>query len=243
MKKLPFTITLLFITMISQAQWRFADLELKLISHEQNMFIKGYFHDTLEFKVTNLGPDTIFPRDTFIFGGTTVSGTPATDWPYVYIGLDYPLPPGVSFKIRWPLTIDLNRDFEGGSGRHDIVAFTKDIQNGKPLKRETLEEQWNNVVYWNITYRSATSSIPVTSKVQSRVYPNPSKGELKLQTETGVLIQKAELYDFSGRLVFSEALNGRHEEIIDLSQLNNGLYQLQIHTSEGVALHKVVLTR
>lgn len=241
MKKLPFTLTLSLICLFANAQFRFADLELKLISHEQNMFIKGYWHDTLEFKITNLGPDTIFTKDTFLFEGTTVAGTPAAEWPSTYIGLDYNLPPNVSFIVRWPLTIDLAEDYDGGAARYNIGAFTRHFRN--PLRNETLEEQWNNIARWSITYRTATSSIANASRVKSSIYPNPSRGELTLKTDVGVQMQKAELYDLSGRLLLTQALNGLPEEHLDLSSLKNGLYQLHIHTSEGLSVQKLVLGR
>lgn len=241
MKKLPFTLALSILGLLAHAQYRFADLELRLISHEQNMFVKGYFHDTLEFRVTNLGPDTIFTRDTFLFEGTTIAGTPSTDWPSTYIGLDYILPPKVSFTIRWPFTIDLDRDYDGGVARYYVGAFTRD--RGNPLRNETLEEQWNNIARWSITYRTATSSITNASRVPSSIYPNPSQGELTLKTDVGVQMQKAELYDLSGRLLLTQQLNGLPEEHLDLSSLKNGLYQLHIHTSEGLSVQKVVLGR
>ena len=241
MKKLTLTIALSIFSFLTYAQFRFADLELRLISHEQNVFVKGYFHDTLELRVTNLGPDTIFPIDTFGFRWTSHSGQSTSDEPREYIGLDYILPPNVSFTIRKALTIDVNRDFNGSAARYSIGAFTRHFRN--PLRNETLEEQWNNVVYWNITYRSATSSITNASRVQSSIYPNPSQGELTLKTDVGVQMQKAELYDLSGRLLLTQALNGLPEEHLDLSSLKNGLYQLHIHTSEGLSVQKLVLGR
>ena len=240
MKKLTLTIALSIFSFLTYSQFRFADLELRLISHEQNMFIKGFFHDTLEFRVTNLGPDTIFTRDTFLFEGTIIGGLQAFD-SSTYIGLDYNLPPNVSFTIRWPLTIDLDRDYDWALAVYDVGAFTRHFRN--PLRNETLEEQWNNRVYWNITYRSATSSIANASRVQSSIYPNPSQGELTLKTNVGVQMQKAELYDLSGRLLLTQALNGLPEEHLDLSSLKNGLYQLHLHTSEGLSVQKLVLGR
>ena len=90
-------------------------------------------------------------------------------------------------------------------------------------------------------YTTDNVSVGEVQQVNSTIYPNPTNGSLYLQTDAAVRMIKAELFDLSGRMVFSSELNGLNSEQIDLSGLKNGIYQLQIHTSEGVSLQKVVL--
>ncbi len=239
MKKLLFTFALICTQLALLAQFRYADIEMKLISHEQNVFIKGPYQDTLTFEITNLGPDTIKQKDTFVFAARDMNNTSQAVFLFSRFGLDYDLPMGVSFRYKYPIEISTDKDFYGPI-RFTISRFTKDPV-GDPLRDESEDQLYNNVVRWNITYRSATSSIPAASRVSSTIYPNPTNGSLYLQTDAAVRMIKAELFDLSGRMVFSSELNGLNSEQIDLSGLKNGIYQLQIHTSEGVSLQKVVL--
>ena len=104
----------------------------------------------MELSITNLGPDTILTKDIFLFERITISGTPASEWTSTYIGLNYDLPPNVSLSIRWPLTIDLDKDYDGGASGYSIGAFKRDRVDNS-LRNEPLDEQWNNIVSWQIT--------------------------------------------------------------------------------------------
>ncbi|MPS72027.1 MAG: T9SS type A sorting domain-containing protein [Chryseobacterium sp.] len=62
-----------------------------------------------------------------------------------------------------------------------------------------------------------------TSKIRLTTYPNPAQDFLKLDTEEK--IQKIDIYDVSGRIVFSPSIN---QNKINISKLKSGVYYLNL---------------
>lgn len=67
------------------------------------------------------------------------------------------------------------------------------------------------------------------------VYPNPSNGFINIQSS--IQITSIQLIDFSGKLVYENQSNLKG---IDLSNVENGMYLLQIHTDNGMVSKKIV---
>jgi extracellular elastinolytic metalloproteinase len=69
--------------------------------------------------------------------------------------------------------------------------------------------------------------------VHVQVYPNPSKGALTVKhTNSG--IQRVEIVDLSGKLVYTKSLENNTEADLDISSLNKGLYLMKIQTQNGI---------
>ena len=74
------------------------------------------------------------------------------------------------------------------------------------------------------------------------LYPNPTKDYVYLNfTASDVKIYRIELYDISGKLVLSDAMDSRFENKMDLSELKRGIYLLKISSVTGKYLitHKL----
>lgn len=72
------------------------------------------------------------------------------------------------------------------------------------------------------------------------VYPNPTSGIINIVESKGnSKIKSISVYDISGKLI--QSIN--NVSSIDISNLNNGLYTLQIHTSNGIATKQVNLIK
>jgi len=70
------------------------------------------------------------------------------------------------------------------------------------------------------------------------IYPNPTSGILSFdQSISG----RAELYNISGQLVLDVELEG--EQSLNIEFLNNGIYFLEIQTTEGRIREKVILQK
>lgn len=72
------------------------------------------------------------------------------------------------------------------------------------------------------------------------LYPNPASSEVNLTVGDGNFIQYYRIFDAKGRLLGSGQANGSNFSI-DLSYLNGGIYFVQVETSVGVAVKRVVL--
>lgn len=72
------------------------------------------------------------------------------------------------------------------------------------------------------------------------VYPNPANNFVTVSNEDNVAINKISITDINGRTVKSVDANGLSEAQINISELNAGVYFLNIDTNEGSATKKIV---
>jgi len=80
---------------------------------------------------------------------------------------------------------------------------------------------------------NATSSLGLHQVVDKNmnVFPNPSRDFIQIDSPTIALDSKFEIYDLVGKQVQSGTLN---ENKIDISQLNKGVYLLNVKTQDKV---------
>ena len=76
-----------------------------------------------------------------------------------------------------------------------------------------------------------TTGIAERDNSDIRVYPNPTTGELKIES-VNTKIDNVEVYDIAGKLVQTHRLNSTTNAILDVSTLANGTYLVNIY-SEG----------
>jgi hypothetical protein len=86
-----------------------------------------------------------------------------------------------------------------------------------------------------------TDNIPVDSKENRTIdiYPNPSDDRINIEIEN-INNATIEIYNVSGRLVFSKELNSRIEKI-DISGLLKGIYIVKVMQNRAVNIGKVVV--
>ncbi|MBO4574743.1 MAG: S8 family peptidase [Bacteroidales bacterium] len=73
------------------------------------------------------------------------------------------------------------------------------------------------------------------------IYPNPSKGEVRVSVKEGVVVNEATLYDIAGKMLFNTTNINKLEAFI--SNLNSGVYTVKIGSDNSCQILKVVLTR
>jgi len=71
----------------------------------------------------------------------------------------------------------------------------------------------------------------------SKVYPNPFTDFLTI--EASAQINKLIMTDLQGKVIFEMAPLQNHLDL-DLNELSNGIYMMEIHTANGTELLKVV---
>ena len=72
----------------------------------------------------------------------------------------------------------------------------------------------------------------------SSVYPNPAQNNVVLAS--GVELQKVEIFNTLGQVVYSEKANGNHVSV-NTSDFAQGNYIVKMHTKAGVATKKLVV--
>lgn len=72
------------------------------------------------------------------------------------------------------------------------------------------------------------------------VYPNPSNGVINLSNNDNIMMKDMNITDINGRIVKSVNLNGVSEAQVNISDLSNGVYMLNIFSDQGKAVKKIV---
>ena len=74
------------------------------------------------------------------------------------------------------------------------------------------------------------------------IYPNPTSGPFQFATPAGVTIQRVEVFDFRGRMIlFKDYSESDLEYIMDLTGVQNAVYILNLFTSEGMEIIRVII--
>ncbi len=70
------------------------------------------------------------------------------------------------------------------------------------------------------------------------VYPNPSQGKVVLEWNK-LNAKRVSLYSATGQLMLQKECNGLDKIILDLENVESGLYLLELQTKEGIAIEKI----
>ncbi len=75
-----------------------------------------------------------------------------------------------------------------------------------------------------------------------QLFPNPSNGKIQLKLNTNAKIQRVEVFDFAGKLLFSQEANSSNIQI-DLSNLIKGMYVMKIKTENNLYSEKIMINK
>lgn len=74
------------------------------------------------------------------------------------------------------------------------------------------------------------------------IYPNPTTGQIFIKNGESIKLDKAVIYDVSGRLILNVDLsNSSNTQIINLRGASKGMYFINIHSERGTATKKLIL--
>ena len=85
---------------------------------------------------------------------------------------------------------------------------------------------------------SLVSSTPVSDKTALSVYPNPTSGMLRVNSDVEML--SFQILSIEGRVCHSGKVNNTHELKIDFPELTNGVYFLKIQTQQNERTFKFI---
>ena len=85
-----------------------------------------------------------------------------------------------------------------------------------------------------------TSSVSETQPLDFKVYPNPSKGTIQLEIGNIEIAESFNVTDISGRLLIQNQVVQNRTAVV-LENLVNGIYSINLITTEGTVSKKVVL--
>ena len=117
-------------------------------------------------------------------------------------------------------------------------TFTGWMENGKLVWTEP-EYNFSADGDRNLTAFYERNSKPENTDSNYQIYPNPFDDFIMLDA-AGQKILKAELYDMSGRLVYTQSINQETACRLDTKQILKGNYLLMIYTAKGTKSIKML---
>lgn len=123
-------------------------------------------------------------------------------------------------------------DFWGGAAGESVHSYIPFMFNGEVMIREaeSIRLEYDN---W-----PSDVTVPEAESPLIKVYPNPSDGVFYLNTEMHEILSWS-VYDPKGQMMKSEVLN-YHTGVIDITELERGVYVLRVETTAGVQQQKLI---
>jgi len=126
---------------------------------------------------------------------------------------------GVSLQTG--LVVSQQAISNAGALYFDMMRIQSDCYESQPTRLES----------------SASIQDPMLNTANVLVYPNPFLDQLTISSQTE--LQKIELYQANGLLLFVKDLSGK-AFTLETSELKNGIYFLQVTTSKGKEIVKIL---
>jgi len=94
----------------------------------------------------------------------------------------------------------------------------------------------------DICYINNSLGLVSNSLSNATVYPNPTKDILNIDIPNAIGTSKLKLYDVQGRFVMETTTNNTHE-VMNIENLQNGVYMLSIENETNKTVKKVILNK
>jgi hypothetical protein len=119
------------------------------------------------------------------------------------------------------------------------TAYQMTFFNGKLILGLTFGLDTNGSFLYSIDSTQVVSGIKKAESIRTKIYPNPSKGYLIL--ESSEIIEQIEIKDLTGTTLYKKEENS-FETKIDVTEIPNGLYLISIVTRSGIRqIQKVII--
>ncbi|HLP56785.1 MAG TPA: T9SS type A sorting domain-containing protein [Fluviicola sp.] len=223
-------LAFLFIPSIAAFAQRNVDLELTVTSPQDGEYIPPMQSFQLTVSVTNAGATDLLAADSVVYymlmDGDTITFQPQNTNHFFYSGNE--LQTSESFSINRPMGFDVS--FDGMDV--ELCVFVKPYSLANPVSDSILG---NNTDCVTIHVSEEPAGLDEGTAALVSVYPNPAAGQFIIDTK-GAQLLALNAVDSRGRRIELAA-----NSTIDCSALANGVYQLEILTSNGKALKRLVI--
>ncbi|MFN4235446.1 MAG: S8 family peptidase [Bacteroidia bacterium] len=91
----------------------------------------------------------------------------------------------------------------------------------------------NNVPDKILEYNTTNASITI--------FPNPSQGFVNVNAN--IEIKQIDIIDLSGRLIYSQTSNSENNNLLNLQELNSGIYFIKIYTNNFHQLQRLIISK
>ena len=142
--------------------------------------------------------------------------------------------------------ISLNNPTFGSSAisySEEILKSTDDIVSSTSFTVQTGKVCYDCTLSGTMNFSYSIEGIDAPEGVQVKVYPNPTNGELTIETMNNeqLIMNNVAIYDVMGRMFNNFQFSTFNSQLkINLSPLPSGIYFIQIQTEKGVATVKII---
>jgi hypothetical protein len=116
------------------------------------------------------------------------------------------------------------------------VVFVQDMVSG-----EVLQSEWTGNNEWD--YLTSVNDESVNSNATVQIYPNPAQQSVTINTSQIKEEATVTLFDITGKGVLTTTVGAGIEKSVDCSNLNNGVYLVQIKTAGSTTTQKLVIQK
>ncbi len=168
----------------------------------------------------------------------------------------YPNVPGNAIALNIN-TLDLETDFDfmtiydgesindtpfaGGmdlTGSNPTTTFFQATNPAGAITVEFTSDFSVNTSGWDITISCASLSNTEFSQKDISVYPNPVNDLLNIKSE--VALEKLEIFNINGKLIFEKQLNQQLDVVSNLSFLSSGIYFLKLEGEKSSIIKRII---
>jgi len=177
---------------------------------------------------------TVYGCDSLIITNLTVN-----QLPYIFLGNDT--------TINSSITLDAGggfADYLWNTGENSQIILVDDSYGLGMHEFTVIVTDYNDCANSDtilITINEATLVNELPFKLKIKIYPNPSEGELMLGLSGIDDIVNIQLISSIGSIVVSKAYENDTQDILNLNQLNNGVYFLVIKYRDVLRTEKIII--
>ncbi len=130
-------------------------------------------------------------------------------------------------------------DSAGDGMKSNGFGFWK-LDYGWGSERTERGGSFNDKEVFNFTAESV-NEIPAELKNNISVFPNPTTGIINIES-IDIEAQKVEISDITGKIILTEEIKNNKKEL-NISNLQNGIYLINIYTEKGILYDKIILNK
>jgi len=137
----------------------------------------------------------------------------------------------------------------------NVVGYDWDFGDGSPHSNQASPmHEYDSVGDYIVVLRLSSSCGFITDTVGAHivgirqlnvnkdeltVYPNPSNGQATILNKGDLKMEKVEIYNILGQVVYRSKADSKDKHIINLSNIASGVYTIEIYTDKGTVARKL----
>jgi hypothetical protein len=235
--KLTLLLIILFANLMSTAQERVVDIRVEFTDPQERTVVYSPGILVVTTKIVNQGPDSLFPKDTFIY---SIYHTFHQEVPRNSMPLNRILAPNDSFYFNDTLPLDISAEaknlYVGHSG--GVTAFKSAANDNRPLAPEYWETSRDNYPSLRLYHERKNVGIQAIDRSTIKLVPNPTvDNTFKIVSENSTF-QFIEIYSLSGQVILKRTLASDTIQLPENTPAN--MYYVKLFNEHEVVIKRLV---